>query len=261
MPPRGRGTWVPRIAGAGYSRWMEPLYAGRVRVTVKDTVLGAWALPLSENMSVGRVPGAGIHIPNSWVPSRLCRFIPYEQGWLVQLGRARGRVTNKYLGDVTFAGRTIVALQPGRAIVSFPELDDVCRLDVVIGASEADGLPMARDRADEHDERTRTSRTSYAIKRVDLLPTHRLVLAVTFAHLLTRARTPDNLAAAAAVKLGKSEASVRKVIFKTRDKINLERWLNLRTTDQLGHYLVNLTGELTEGDLPPQFRGDQGVPG
>ena len=231
--------------------FMEPLYDGRVSLNVGDTVAGPWALPKWENVSVGRLPGAGIHVPNSWVPSRLCRFMPYERGWLVQLGRARGRFANKYLGDITFRARTVVALQPGTTLISFPELDDHCKLLVTIGADQAEGLEVVQDQLGSEEE---VARTSYAAGRVDLPDSHRRVLAVAFEHLLQRRPAPANVAATAASRLGMSEQAVKNVIAKTKKRVNEERWLNLDTTEQLGHYLANLSRNLTWNDLPPEFR-------
>lgn len=236
---------------------MEPLYDGRVSLKVGDTVRGTWALPKWENVSVGRMPGAGIHIANSWVPSRLCRFMPYESGWLVQLGRARGHVANKYLGEITFRGRAVVALQPGRSLISFPELDDHCRLAVVIGANQAEDLEVAQDHRGVDDG---VPRTLYAAARVELPDSHRRVLAVAFEHLLRRNPVPTNVAATAAPRLGMSEQAVKNVFSETRKKINNERWLNLETTEQLGHYLVHLSRNLTWSDVPPELR-DGGLPG
>lgn len=230
---------------------MEPLYDGSVHLKVGDTVRGTWALPKWENVSVGRLPGAGIHVPDSWVPSRLCRFIPYEMGWLVQLGRARGRVANKYLGVITFPARTIVALQPGRTLFSFPELDDNCLLAVVIGADQGEGLAVAQDDRGVDEE---AARTSYAAGRVELPDSHRRVLAVAYEHLLKRRPAPPNVAKAAAPKLGMSEQAVKNVIDKTKRRVNDERWLNLDTTEQLGHYLVHLSRNLMWEDLPEEFR-------
>lgn len=237
---------------------MEPMYDGRVSLKVKDTVKGTWALPRWDNVSVGRLPSAGLHIPNSWVPTRLCRFIPYERGWLLQLGRARGRVENKYVGDHVFAARSIVALQAGRTRVTFPELDDLCQLGVVIGEGQAAGLPEVLDSPDEEGEEFRTR---YAARRLTLPDSQRQVIAVTFLHLLARQPTPSNLALAAAKRLGKSEQAVKNAIVSVRDKVNGERWLHLKTTDQLGHYLVQLSGEITLDDLPPDIRRDvEGLP-
>lgn len=238
---------------------MQPLYDGRVGLKVGDTVRGTWALPAWENVAVGRLPGAGIHVPSSWVPSRLCRFIPYELGWLVQLGRARGRVVNKYVGDITFPARTIVALQAGRTLVSFPELDDFLLLAVTIGAGQADGLEVAQD-ADV--EEPGVPRTSYAAERVVLSDSDRRVLAVTFEHLLKRRPAPTNVAATAATKLpDKTEQAVKNVIVRVMKKINDERWLNLSKSEQLGHYVVHLSRNLTWDDLPPALRDDEGLPG
>jgi len=237
---------------------MEPLYEGRVGLKVAESVLGQWALPGWEHVSVGRLSGAGLHIPNSWVPARLCRFLPYEMGWLVQLGRARGRVVNKYLDDMTFGARTIVALQPGRTLLSFPELDDDVRIAVTIGADQAQGLPVAQDQLGDEDE---ARHTSYAASRVDIPDTQRRVLAVAFLHLMARRQAPTNVAATAASRLGTSEQSVKNILNKVRDRINEERWLNLATSEQLGHYLVNLSRNLTWADLPPEVRAAEELPG
>lgn len=229
----------------------EPLYGGRVGVKVGDSVVGTWALPTWEHVSVGRLPRSGIHLGNSWVPSRLCRFLPWEQGWLVQLGRARAAVRSKYLDDVTFRRRSIVALQPGRSRISFPELDDHLQLLVVIGAGQGEGLAVAQDQRELEEE---TGRTAYAASRVELTDKQRRVVAVTFRHLMVREPTPPNLAAAAAARLGMSEASVKVMLGSVREKVNKERWLDLEKNDQLGHYLVQLTRTITWADLPPELQ-------
>lgn len=65
---------------------------------------------------------------------------------------------------------------------------------------------------------------------------------------------PANLAATAAAKLGKNVGAVKVALGKARDKVNEERWLNLETNEQLGHYLVHLSRNLTWGDLPPALQ-------
>lgn len=236
---------------------MEQLFEGRVRLRVKDyTPQGPWALPVDEPVSVGRLASAGLHIPNSWVPSRLCRFMPYDRGWVVQLGRPRATVANKYIGQHTFGSRAMVALQPGRSLIHFPELDDGLLLAVTIGAGEAEGLDVLRDgeRRVESEMRTR-----YAAARVEISDAHREVLAVTYRYLLTRGAKPDNVALAAGQVLGMSEQAVKNVLTKTRQKVNLERWLDLRDADHLGHYLCRLTRTISYDDLPEALR--QGLPG
>ena len=57
------------------------------------------------------------------------------------------------------------------------------------------------------------------------------------------------------------EQAVKNVITKTKKRVNEERWLNLDTTEQLGHYLVQLTRNLTWDDLPPEFHDSSGLPG
>lgn len=229
----------------------QPLYGGLVALKVGDSVVGSWALPSWDHVSVGRLPRSGIHIANSWVPSRLCRFLPWEQGWLVQLGRARAVVRSKYLDDVTFRRRSIVALQPGRSRISFPELDDHLQLLVVIGAGQGEGLPVAEDQRDLAEE---TGRTAYAAAHVDLTELQRRTVAVTFRHLMVREPTPANLAATAAARLGTTSANVTMTLQAVRSKVNKERWLNLEKNDQLGHYLVQLTRTITWDDLPPELQ-------
>jgi hypothetical protein len=69
-------------------------------------------------------------------------------------------VQNKYLGKVIFPARSVMALQPGRSRLLFPELDDYCMLGVVIGVGEAEGLPVSEDGDDLDVEPGR--RTAYA---------------------------------------------------------------------------------------------------
>ena len=119
---------------------------GRVTLKYRDTVRGPWQIPRWEVLSVGRTHGYGLHLPNSWVPSKLCRFLPWEQGWVVQVGpRPRMRVQDPYVGDHTFDRAALVALQEGECLLSFPELDDFVQLGVVIGPDAAGGLPLAED--------------------------------------------------------------------------------------------------------------------
>ncbi|WP_460793336.1 hypothetical protein [Nocardioides pacificus] len=234
----------------------ERLFEGRVSLKIADVVRGTWALPPWEPASAGRMPSAGLHIPEKWVPSRLCRFIPYDRGWVVQLGRPRATVASRYIGKHTFGSRAMVALQPGRALMSFPELDDHLYLHVVIGAGEAEGLDVLQDVPGPREE---GQRTAYAVSHVDIPEAHRQVLAVAYLHLLTRQPKPTNVALSASQRLGKSEQAVKNVIIKTRDRVNRERWLDLRDTDHLGHYLVRLTRTITLDDLPPGFL--EGLPG
>jgi hypothetical protein len=238
---------------------VEPVYEGRVSLKVADAKPQTWALNKWDAVSVGRDPSSGLHIARSWVPSRLCRFVPFDRGWVVQLGRARGRVRNRYVGDHVFGARSVVALQAGRTLLDFPELDDVCQLGIVIGAGEAAGLEIIAD-SRPRDE-VAEQRTAYAAGRIDLPESHRQLLAVAYLHLLLDQPAPKNLSLTAGQRLGKGEQAVTNVITKTRKKVNLERWLDLRNADQLGHYLVHLSRNLTLQDLPPGFDYQEGLSG
>ncbi|MFC6154804.1 hypothetical protein [Nocardioides yefusunii] len=233
---------------------MDEQFEARVALRISKEVRGQWALPVDENVSVGRLPTAGLHVGDSWVPSRLCRFIPFERGWVLQLGRPRALVANKYLGQHTFRGRAAVALQPGTSIIHFPELDDELYLRVTIGAGQAEGLTVLHDLPAQREGTYDRTSGRYAIDQVVLTDNQRLVLAVTYRHLLVRAATPDNVAKAAAQALGKSEQAVKNTLTDVRRKVNRERWLHLQDTEHLGQYLCRLTHTITMADLPEQFR-------
>lgn len=229
---------------------MEPLFDGRVTLKVADAKPQSWALNKWDEVSVGREASAGLHIGRPWVPTRLCRFTPFDRGWVVQLGRARGRVQNRYVGVHVFAPRSVVALQAGRTLLDFPELDDTLKLGIVIGAGESEGLAILEDRPGEEE---REVGTRYAAARIEISGSQRQVLAVAFLHLMLRQEAPKNVALAAGQRLGKSQQAITNVLTDVRRKVNRERWLDLRTTEQLGHYLVLLSRNLMIDDLPPGF--------
>jgi hypothetical protein len=163
------------------------------------------------------------------------------------------RVEDRYIGDHVFERRSMVALQEGRTRLSFPELDDFCELVVVIGPGAAQDFPEPRESVVEDQPRIGTE---YAARRVVLTVKQRQIVATTFAHLINGDPKPGNLAAAAAAKLpGTSEQAVKNALGKVRDKVNLERWgPAIESYDSLGHYLVQLTRNVTWEDLPEHLR-------
>lgn len=155
----------------------------RVTLRVADETRGPWALPQWDELRVGRAEGAGLRIPEGWVPRGLVRFLPVEPGWVMHNGpRARVRVRNEYVGDVYFAPKALVALQEGRTLISWPELDDTCQLGVVIGHDAAGGLRTLENGSSGADE---SVGTDYAARNMEFQPQVRQMLAVLFSHLLT----------------------------------------------------------------------------
>ena len=231
---------------------MEELEA-RVTLKFKDGTQGPWRLPRWEPLSVGRTLGYGLHLPNSWVPSKLCRFLPWDQGWVVQVGpRARMRVQDEYVGDHVFERRAMVALQEGEMLVSFPELDDYCQLGLVIGLGAGLSLPVLHD--GDIVER-RGGGTRYAGAAVAMTPVQRMIIATTFAYLLKGEPKPANIVATAAPLCEKSEQIVKKNLGKVRDKVNAERWgPKLKSYEDLGQYLIHLTRTISWEDLPEHLR-------
>jgi hypothetical protein len=225
----------------------------RVTLKFKDGTQGPWHLPRWEMLSVGRTHGYGLHLPNSWVPSKLCRFLPWDQGWVVQVGpRARMRVQDEYVGDHVFERRAMVAIQEGEMLLSFPELDDYCQLGLVIGLGAGDSLPMLHD--SDILERPGGG-TRYAGAAVAITPAQRTIVATTFAYLLKGEPKPVNITATAATECGKSEQVIKNNLGKVRDKVNRERWgPKLKSYEDLGHYLIHLTRTISWEDLPEHLR-------
>lgn len=219
---------------------------------VDDQVRGPWAAPQHESLTLGRVPHAGLHFGNSWVPSRLGRLVPFDRGWVLQLGRSRATVVNKYVGQHVFRGRAMVALQPGRTLVHFLDLDRELRLRVVIGADVAEGLEELHN-APERDPH-RNPETVYAGHDVELTDHQRAVLAVAYRHLIERSPKPANVVKHTAQTLGKSEQSIKNALTDVRQKVNRERWLDLRDAEHLGYYLTRVTRAITLADLPDHLR-------
>ena len=221
---------------------------------------GPWSLPQDEPVSVGRAPVSGLHLPRSWVPRGLCRFVPTHLGWLLQLGpRARARVQNDFVGDHVFDRLALVALQPGKTRITFPELDDRCQLGIHVfepdpagyGMSDSTAPPELRDRPDRDDT---AQGTLHAVGRVAMTRTQRQRAAATFRHLMLGEPAPTNLTKAASTALGISEQALKNSLGDVRDKVNEERWVNLVTYEQLGHYLCHLTRNLQRADLPDKLR-------
>lgn len=230
---------------------------GHVWLNSQDGLVGKWRLPSDRPASVGRAPGNALVIPHSWVPRNLCRFIPSPMGWLVQLGpRARLRVVNEFVGDHVFDRYALIALQEGPSTLTFPELDELVQLGVVIQSLPlvdpsveelAWGVPELRDSEEESAD---LSGTRYGARRLNLTETQRQRVAATFRHLLVGEAPPANLLAAAAASLDIGEPALTKTMMQVRDKVNEERWLKLRSLEQLGHYLCHLSRTITLEDLP-----------
>lgn len=142
----------------------------------------------------------------------------------------------------------MIALQPGRSLLHFLDLDDDLRIQVTIGADVGEGLEILAN-APERD--ARGAETVYAAHEVELTQNQREVLAVAFRHLIERdVAQPANIAKHAAQSLGKSEQAVKNVLTDVRRKVNRERWLDLRDTEHLGFYLCRVTRAITSADLP-----------
>lgn len=226
----------------------------RITLRIADTTRGPWGLPSVDEVWAGRGAGSGLWIPEEWVPRALCRLLPTAHGWLLQNGsRARVRVQNPYVGDTHFAPKALVALQEGKTLASWPDLDDICQLGAEIGEGVAEGLERLENGRPPRDV---DARTDYAVHSLSVTPEHRVMLAVLFAHLIRGGPKPANLAQAAGKRLGRSEQAIKNQANDLRHRLNEQRWLNLRDTDQMGHYLVVTTRTISWADLPEGYLGN-----
>lgn len=220
----------------------------RVELAIEDVLEGPWSLPQDEVVTVGRASGTGLRTRYAWVPLRLCRLMPMEHGWLLQNGsRARVLVQNQFVAPTSFSPHALIALQAGVAVASWPDLDDMLRLDLSIGPGVADGLPCLQDGVPSSRS---TSGTAYAVHEVTLTAYQRRKLAAMFRHLILGGPKPLNLAKAAAAELGIADSAVLMTAQQVRNKINQWKWQKLEDNEALGHYLVTLTRTLTAADLP-----------
>lgn len=216
-----------------------------------------WAVPHGTELRIGRDERSALHIPETWVPHALARFLPgpTSDTWLLQNGsRARLRVQDAFVDVHEFGPRAMIVLQSGSTQVSWPELDDECRIGITIASGAAAGLePLDEARTTSPIDREARVPTEFAADDFDLTPGQRVTLAVLFAHLILGTPKPANLAAAAGAALGRSASAVTVQAASVRARLNKDRWLELVDTEQLGHYLVNTARALTLADLPTGY--------
>ena len=192
----------------------------------------------------------------AWIPRTLVTLRPCELGWVATTG-PRGIVHlegRSVAGQARFKPGADVLLGRGWWTLSWPGLDDACRLNVDVRPADhfrpdapfiVDiGLPLSPPVG-----------TAMVVQRSDLSTRDRYWLATAFRHLLEEENPPTNIARSAALALGigEKERTVHNFLHRTRARINDHRaaGVPLRTIDELGEYLVGAAQAICPDDLDP----------
>lgn len=225
-----------------------------VSVTVGGTTLGPFALPRHSPAGVGRAPGCAIRLEPDWAPRRLATFAPVDDGWLLRNGeRTRLTAASRTLRHGVFERGAVVFLQAGRWSLAW-DLDGACTAEVRITSvprEASEQLPWALDDTARDDGAGVIVRTAVAGARMPLSPRTRHRLAVLFAHELDGTTPPENLCRAAGRRLDLAEAQVKRTALRVRDRLNARREHPLQSLEELGYYLVHVSGAIGPDDLDP----------
>ena len=225
-----------------------------ITVTAGADVLGPFALPLHSVADIGRSPGCAIQMTPPWAPRRLASLAPVDGGWLLTNGdRTRVTAVSRSVRNGVFERGAKVFLQPGHWRLSW-ELDGPCVANIRITSAPTDApehLPYALNDLQAEPAVRRARMTAIAGSEMALSPMTRHRLAVLFSHEFDDAAPPDNVCKAAAQRLGVTEAQVKRTALRVRDRLNARRELPLESLEQLGYYLVHVSGALSPDDLEP----------
>jgi hypothetical protein len=203
---------------------------------------------------MGRSPGCAIELTPLWTPRRLASLAPVDGGWLLTNGdRTRVTAVSRSVRNGVFERGAKVFLQPGQWSLSW-ELDGPCTASVRITSVPTDAPERLPYALNDHrgGPTTRPARlTAIAGAEMALSPLTRHRLAVLFSHEFEDAAPPDNVCKAAAQRLGVTQAQVKRTALRVRDRLNTRREIPLESLEQLGYYLVHVSGALSPDDLEP----------
>lgn len=229
--------------------------AGIVTLRTGDHGSRTGRLPRVTNLTVGRGRAKGLEIRQPWVPRELARFEPIESGWILVNGpRPRLRVRGIWIADAEgalFEPGASVLLTDGLWRMTWDELDVVCELTVDVHPQRLGDAETPYLIDTQVEPRQRTIGTDFMVDSVRPSVHQRHQLAVLFEHLINDEPPPANLCATAAPRLGLTTSQVKNFANKYRERVNRVRGQDLATLEQLGVYLVRVTGVLTESDLSP----------
>ena len=226
---------------------------GEITVTVDGRPVGAWLLPQRHAVLLGRGQGAAIALTPAWVPRTLARLRAGDDGWLLENGpRTRVRVDSRWVHGAYFQPGALVVLQRGRSSLAW-DLDRPLSASVDVsaaGPARREDPPYALPRGAPRDD-SPAALTALAIDHLNLSPLRRHQMAVLFAHLIEDRPAPPNLSAAAGARLGLTEEQVKRVAYRVRERLNRHRGEKLVRLEDLGYYLVVVSGLLGPDDLAP----------
>jgi hypothetical protein len=165
--------------------------------------------------------------------------------------RTRVRVKSRR-ADGYFQANALVALQQGTWDLTW-DLDGECRATAKIDRvrqGEARRMPVALSTKGEYVGRP-APLTDVAAARMKMSPQIRHRLAVLFAYEIEGFPAPPNMCRAAADRIGARERDVLKAAVRIRDRVNALRLARLDSLEELGFYLVHVSGVIGPDDLDP----------
>ncbi|GAB3487825.1 FHA domain-containing protein [Flexivirga lutea] len=240
-------------------------WRAEAELRIAHVVVGTWALPASEPVTIGRSARCGLRSRDPAVSGTLARLIPGERGWILENGnRTRVRVASVFALDAEFAPRAQVLLQPADWHLAW-DLDTPCELSIRYRRRVRHGepLPIARD-TEQSPERLWTHQpvgtvgtvgTDIAGNALELTPLQRRRLGALFAYLILGQPKPPNLIHAAAELSGDSLSQINGTWVKVMEKVNRRRVDPLQRLEDLGYHLVEVAGQIGPDDVPDHPRG------
>jgi hypothetical protein len=220
---------------------------------------GPGYVPSDVPVRLGRATRRGIRLDDPHAPRDLATLQPMDGDWLLRLGPSGAAAVDNVWVKATFASGAVLGLPRGVTDVHWPGFNTEIRLRLHVGAS-GKGLPRLGSDPEQLDP-GRYAGTLFepvhAGRPLTLTERQRRVAALTFQHLLDPAKPrPRNLLQAAALAVGNdesrtvSEAAVKQVLYRIRDRVNDGRGNPFTGLDPLGEYLVIQAGLITDDDLP-----------
>lgn len=213
------------------------------------------ALPPDEQVTFGRAATCGIQVPRSDHSSRvsnvIATFIPTPWGWVLMNGhRTRVKAQSPFVLGGSFGPKAQVLLQLNADWLLSWDYDVVTELSVryrpAVGMQH---VPIAHDRA-PRERASQLALTAFAGDGLNLTAQQRRRLGALFAYWIEGSARPTDLLGAAAALSGDSERQILNTATKVRDRLNLQRHVEITHLDDLGYHLVEVAGILGADDLP-----------
>lgn len=214
--------------------------------------LGPWLLPHDGSVTLGRAKRCGLRSDHPAISQKLAIFTPSPLGWVLENGaRTRVRVASVFVLQGSFAPRARVLLQPADWTLSW-DLDVLAEVTIKYRpVGHGSPYPTAHDAPEAADLAEQLVGTDLVGQKVTLTPLQKRRLGALFAYLIEGRPKPDQLLETAAALSGEPVKQINRTWVKVRDKINNNgRGIRIERIEDLGYYLVEVAGVITDADVP-----------